>query len=162
VEDRVEAGGRVGFYFDRLPWLGFALNGSWFRPEEDFGNGVKFDVAPISLLVLARIPLAVCPAFPHGRFHPYLGVGPSAVYSRFKQDLAHLGLPGKLTDDRFDVGLDARGGLTWMLTRTIGLFGEYRFTYVKPECETTLLGLSTTTEIELAVHHVAAGVTLRF
>ncbi len=152
----------MGFHFDRLPWLGLALNSSWFRPEEDFDNGVKFDVDPISLLVLARIPLAVCPAFPHGRFHPCLGVGPSAVSSRFKDTRADLGLPGTLTDDCFDVGLDVRGRLTWMLTRTIRPFGEYRFTYVKPECETTRLDLSTTTEIELAVHHVAAGVTLRF
>jgi hypothetical protein len=56
------------------------------------------------------------------------------------------------------VGFDFRLGLTWMLTRTIGLFGEYRFSYVRPDYDLD----GETVEPEFTANHIAAGVTFRF
>ncbi|HZF04235.1 MAG TPA: hypothetical protein VE932_07890 [Patescibacteria group bacterium] len=31
----VTSGGRFGFWFDSLEWMGLALDGSFFRPDSD-------------------------------------------------------------------------------------------------------------------------------
>ncbi len=145
-------GGRAGYYFDVSPrlGLGLALDVSYFRADIDFPGGAKHDVVPISVLLMVRAPLDVTPEFRNGRFQPYLGFGPSIVYSR-----ADVGT-SKATS--FDPGFDLRLGLTWMLTRTIGLFGEYRFSYLKPDYEFN----GVEAEPEFFVNHVAIGATFRF
>lgn len=145
------AGGRMGYYFDRgVPWLGLALDVSYFKADIDLPNGAKNDVVPVSLLLMTRAPLLRSPEFPGGRLQPYAGIGPSFVYSKSKA--------GTSSDTSFDVGFDFRLGLTWMLTRNIGLFGEYRFSYVQPDYDLN----GETVEPEYSVNHLAAGLTFRF
>jgi len=144
-------GGRVGYYFDRgVPWLGLALDVSYFKADIDVPNGAENDVVPISLLLMMRAPFARSPEFPRGRFQPYVGIGPSFVYSKSKS--------GTASDTSFDIGFDLRLGLTWMLTRNIGLFGEYRFSYVQPDYDLN----GEHVEPEFSVNHLAAGLTFRF
>src|SRR5512144_1886930 len=70
------AGGRVGYYFDRgVPWLGLALDVSYFKADIDLPNGAKNDVVPVSLLLMTRAPLLRSPEFPGGRLQPYAGIG---------------------------------------------------------------------------------------
>jgi len=144
-------GGRVGYYFDRgVPWLGLALDVSYFQADIDVPNGAKNEVVPVSLLLMLRTPLLQTPAFPRGRLQPYVGIGPSFVYSKSKS--------GTASDTSFDIGFDLRFGLTWMLTRNIGLFGEYRFSWVQPGYDLN----EGHVEPEFAVNHLAAGLTFRF
>jgi hypothetical protein len=49
-------------------------------------------------------------------------------------------------------------GLTWMLTRTVGLFGEYRYSYLQPDYDLN----GEHVEPEFSVNHIAAGLTFRF
>ncbi len=150
-QDSFVVGGRAGYYFEpAVPWLGLALDVSYFKADIDVPDGAKNDVVPTSLLLLLRTPLAASPAFPRGRLQPYAGIGLSLVYSRSEV--------GTSRDTSFDVGFDSRLGLAWMLTRTIGLFGEYRFSYVQPDYDLN----GEHVEPEFAVHHLAAGVTFRF
>lgn len=150
-KDSFVFGGRAGFYFEAgAPWLGLALDVSYFKADIDVPDGAKNDVVPTSLLLMLRAPLAASPEFPRGRLQPYFGIGPSLVYSRSEA--------GTSRDTSFDVGLDSRLGLAWMLTRTIGLFGEYRFSYVQPDYDLN----GEKVEPEFAVHHLAAGLTFRF
>lgn len=144
-------GGRVGYYFDRgVPWLGFALDVSYFQADIDLPNGAKNEVVPFSLLAMFRAPLIWSPEFPRGRLQPYVGMGPSFVYSKSKS--------GTASDTSFDIGFDLRLGLTWMLTRNVGLFGEYRFSWVQPGYDLN----EGHVEPEFAVNHLAAGLTFRF
>jgi opacity protein-like surface antigen len=150
-KDSFVVGGRVGYYFEAgAPWLGLALDVSYFKADIAVPNGARNDVVPTSLLLLLRAPLAASREFPRGRLQPYVGMGPSVVYSRSKA--------GAASDTSVDVGFDFRLGLTWMVTRTIGLFGEYRFSYVQPDYDLN----GETVEPEFAVNHLAAGVTFRF
>jgi opacity protein-like surface antigen len=143
-------GGRAGYYFEGVPRLGLALDASYFKTDSDWPKGAKYHVVPISVLLMVRAPLNVTQEFPNGRFQPYLGIGPSLVYSRAKS--------GGSSDTSFDVGFDLHLGLTWMVTKTIGLFGEYRFSYAQPDYDLN----GTKVEPEFIVNHVAFGVTFRF
>ncbi|RPI11188.1 MAG: porin family protein [Zetaproteobacteria bacterium] len=150
-KDSFVVGGRVGYYFTAgAPWLGLALDVSYFEANINLPDGAKNDVVPVSLLLMMRTPLAASQEFPGGRLQPYVGIGPSFVYSRSEA--------GSSSDTSFDVGFDFRLGLTWMLTRTIGLFGEYRFSYVRPDYDLD----GETVEPEFTANHIAAGVTFRF
>ncbi len=151
-KDSFVVGGRAGYYFDVAPnlSLGLALDVSYFKAEVDAFDGAESDVVPISLLFMMRYPLDVRPEFPHGRFQPHFGFGPSVVYSRSKVNGSD--------DSSFDPGVDVRLGLTWMLTRTIGLFGEYRFSYVKAKYEFS----GQDVDQQFIGNHVTVGATLRF
>lgn len=150
----VSVGGRVGYWFDGIRWLGLALDASYFRPGEDL------DVYPISPLVMVRWPLQQSTEFPAGRIQPYIAIGPGIFVSKTEFTVEEIG--ERLEDTSVDLGLDVRGGLTWLLARNVGLFGEYRFTHFEAEHEGTLLGLKTTLEATLPTHHIVVGVTFRF
>jgi hypothetical protein len=81
-KDSFVVGGRAGHYFEGVPWLGLALDVSYFKADIDVPDGAKNDVVPISMLLMMRAPLLRTPSFPYGRLQPYLGIGPSLVYSR--------------------------------------------------------------------------------
>jgi opacity protein-like surface antigen len=149
-KDSFVVGGRAGHYFEGVPWLGLALDVSYFKADIDVPDGAKNDVVPISLLLMMRAPLVRTPSFPQGRLQPYFGVGPSLVYSRSKS--------GSARDTSFDPGFDFRLGLTWMLSRNVGLFGEYRFSYVQPDYDLD----GDRVEPEFSVNHLAVGLTFRF
>ncbi len=150
-KDSFVVGGRAGYYFEAgAPWLGLALDVSYFKADIDVSDGAKNDVVPTSLLLMVRAPLVATREFPRGRLQAYLGIGPSFVYSRSEA--------GGSRDTSFDVGFDFRIGLTWMITRNVGLFGEYRFSYVQPDYDLN----GENVEPEYSVNHLAAGVTFRF
>ena len=149
-KDSYVFGGRVGYYFERASWVGLALDASYFKADINLSNGAENEVIPVSALLMVRAPLGVTAEFPHGRVQPYLGIGPSFVYSQ--SDI------GTTDDTSFNIGFDVHLGLTYMFTRNIGILGEYRFTYVKPSYE--LNGVAV--EPNFSVNHLALGIALRF
>jgi len=58
------AGGRVGYWFNALPWLGLAADLSYFERK---GSGAKIDLVPLSFLVMLRYPMLTSDSFPKGR-----------------------------------------------------------------------------------------------
>ena len=149
-KDSFVFGGRVGYYFEGVPWVGLALDASYFKADINLPNGAENDVIPVSALLMVRAPLGATADFPHGRVQPYLGIGPSFVYSQ--SDV------GSADDTSFNMGFDVHLGLNYMFTRNIGSFGEYRFTYVKPSYELN----GTTVEPNFSVNHFAVGLAFRF
>jgi len=144
-------GGRGGYYFEGgVPWLGLALDVSYFKADIDLPSGAENEVVPVSLLLMLRAPLVQSPAFPRGRLQPYVGIGPSFVYSKSKD--------GTASDTSFDLGFDFRMGLAWMLTKNVGLFGEYRFSYVQPDYDLN----GEHVEPDFSVNHLAVGLAFRF
>jgi opacity protein-like surface antigen len=144
-------GGRGGYYFEGgVPWLGLALDVSYFKADIDLPSGAENEVVPVSLLLMLRVPLVQSPAFPRGRLQPGIRPFASPPPSKSKD--------GTASDTSFDLGFDFRMGLAWMLTRNIGLFGEYRFSYVQPDYDLN----GEHVEPDFSVNHLAVGLTFRF
>jgi outer membrane protein with beta-barrel domain len=157
LDDELTGGGRLGYWFDTLglPWLGAALDVSYFAPA---GNRpaveTRLEVLPISMLVMFRAPLFSGPGFPHGRLQPYLGAGPSLFVTRVKIDAPSLG--ERLSESQLEVGGDLRGGVAFMFTPNFGVFVEGRYTFF------SMNPGGRSTEFDVETVHALGGVTLRW
>lgn len=161
VDDKVEfdtegmGGVRLGYWLAGLRWLGVAGDVSYFAPA---GQGTtvetRLEVVPLSPLVMFRLPLLESHEFPNGRLQPYLGVGPGFFLTSVKVELPGVG--EESTDWQFDVGVDTRAGVTFMITPAFGAFIEGRYTVFSTDPG----GQSTDLDVETV--HVAGGITIRW
>jgi opacity protein-like surface antigen len=166
----VSVGIRGGYWLDSVPWLGFALDLSYFNPEEDVSlSPLELDVFPISALLMLRYPLLKSAAYPRGRLQPYAGVGPGAFVTKAKLKLREVGAPGDFSDTTVNAGVDVRGGAQFRFTGQdspggLAIFLEYRFTYFEPsDFKDDIGGVPIELELdELGTHHIAAGVSWYF
>ncbi|HWC05059.1 MAG TPA: outer membrane beta-barrel protein [Methylomirabilota bacterium] len=148
-------GGRLGYWLETLPWLGVAADASYFAPAGDGTTAeTRLEVVPLSPLVMFRLPLLESPEFPKGRLQPYLAGGPSFFLTSVKVDVPGLG--EESTDWQFEVGVDARAGIAFMITPAVGTFVEGRYTWFS-----TNPG-GRTTEFDIETVHVAGGITIRW
>jgi hypothetical protein len=156
VEFDTEAmgGGRLGYWLEGLPWLGVAADVSYFAPAAQGTTlQTRLEVIPITPLVMFRLPLLQSTEFPKGRLQPYLGVGPGFFMTSVEVEGGGL---EESTDWQFEVGVDARAGITFLITPAIGVFAESRYTWFS----TNPGGRSTEFDVETV--HVAGGITIRW
>ncbi len=143
-------GVRVGYFLQRKPWMGVAVDFLHFKvfaevdqslrvqgttnavqpmsdivQRYDIGNGVNF--IPFSFIVRARTHRSE--RFPHGRIQPYAGVGlgPTLLYT---QSVVN----GKLRSGPYEFGnpgLQVLGGVQLLVSRRWDLFAEYKYTYTE-------------------------------
>lgn len=157
--DSLTAGLRAGWWF--LPWLGIAGDVSFFKPDTEFFFFTQdVDVTPLSALLMLRAPLFASDAFPNGRLQPYFGIGPGLFITSFEEDLPFAG--GRFDDTEVDAGLDLRAGGELLLLDWLGIFMEYRYTWVEPKWEDDVGGVHTTVSSELATHHLQGGFSFHF
>lgn len=164
-------GGRAGYWLNPLPWLGLALDISYFELNS---SQAEIDLIPTSFLIMLRYPLWTDDSFPKGRLQPYLGIGPSVYYSHASIDFeppSH-----NVNQDSGDVGFDLRLGTLWKVSRVLGMFAEYRFSHVTldyekkacvprgfsfacilPNKNPPLVTISTT-ESTVNTHHILVGI----
>src|SRR5262245_14218405 len=154
-KETMSGGFRVGYWFEGAPWLGLSVDASYFTPDSDVS------VIPVSALLMLRIPLFRSGSFPYGRLQPYVAGGPALFVSTFNGDLGE-DLGGKASDTSIDLGLDVRGGVTFLFTKQFGIFAEYRVTQVSPEWKFQVLDMDTTVKTELRSYHIIGGITFRF
>ena len=161
VDDQVKfdteamGGGRIGYWLEGLRWLGVAADVSYFAPAAQGATAeTRLEIIPLSPLVMFRLPLLESPQFPKGRLQPYLGVGPGFFLTSVEVDVPGLG--EESTDWQFEVGVDARAGVAFMITPKFGTFVEGRYTVFS----TNPGGQST--EFDVETFHVAGGVTIRW
>jgi hypothetical protein len=174
-------GMRGGYWFEEpgFNFIGVGIDLSGYGAFEDSGfASLDAWLTPLTPLLMLRIPLLASEEFPGGRIQPYGAVGPGFTLSAADADLDELrddfsGFNTRIDDFEaasFDVGLDARGGLTILFSPHFGIFGEYRYTYIEPEFEDETdvcdnFGcFETDIDIEptLSTHHAVFGLTFRF
>jgi hypothetical protein len=148
-------GGRLGFWLDGLRWLGLAADVSYFAPS---GQGstveTRLEVIPLTPLLMLRLPLLTSSEFPNGRLQPYLAAGPGFFMTSVKVDVP--GLPEESTDWQFEIGADARVGITFMITPGFGTFVEGRYTVFSTDPG------GRSTEFDIETVHVAGGISIRW
>lgn len=127
------------------PLLGLPAGASFTGPVRLGHTDIKVTAASVDLML--RWPLLTSKTFPHGRVQPHLTAGPAAFFT----DARHFDLSAS-------VGVQAGAGLTWLFTKDIGLFAEYRLTYFEPELESGRARLKTTIDTRL----ILGGLTVRF
>jgi hypothetical protein len=172
IEAEATLGLRGGYWLESSPYLGFALDVSYYDPREDTEDGLEFEIVPISALLMLRFPLMKNSDHPRGRLQPYVGVGPGLFVTEAELELTSIGAPSDFEDIEVDVGVDVRAGAvfhffrpaTEMIVESLGLFVEYRFTYFEPsDFKDRVGGVPIEIEIdELSTHHAVAGIGLYF
>ena len=135
-------GGRFGYWLCPVPWLGFALDTSYYqfdvtpkRSQDLILQDAKIQVIPITPMVMARLPLLESSEFPTGRLQPYIGAGPGIFLHRRKIDFES---GDRIRNETVDVGPDVRAGLAWKFTPLFGIFAEYRFNYFSESADANI------------------------
>lgn len=153
-------GARFGWWAESASWLGLALDVSHLRPEEDGGAGKDLEtrLVPVSVLFMARYPLLASDESPHGILQPYLGLGPSFVFSAARYQLG----AARFEDRQRDFGFDGRAGLSLLFGEHVGLFAEYRLLYFRADYDDASLGTQAQAEVQHLSNGVVGGITVRF
>jgi opacity protein-like surface antigen len=100
--------------------------------------------------LLVRWPIGRSPERPDGRWSPYIGVGGG-------NQRAHIASPAPSFTTNAPA-IQALGGAEVMVSRRIGLFGEYRFERIKDQVTMD----TTRVQLQLKTNHLAGGVSLHF
>ncbi|HEY7710197.1 MAG TPA: outer membrane beta-barrel protein [Candidatus Entotheonella sp.] len=168
TDDAFIAGGRLGYWLGFFPWLGLALDVSYFEMEGDatsnlddeqlstFDNLDKanFDILPISALVMLRLPRLISPIAWLTGLKPYAAIGP-AVF------LTQVDFEG-FEESGAALGLDVRVGLRWEFLPVFGVFVEYRYTRVEDDFQDALHDFPASIDVDVTTHHALGGISLRF
>jgi opacity protein-like surface antigen len=110
---------------------------------------------------MLRLPLVKSADFPNGRLQPYASVGPAIFISK-AEDTTNFAPPANQSDTDTSVGFKVGAGVTFLFTKNIGIFGEYRYTHFSPEFEFTTAGVKSKTETDINTHHLLVGASFRF
>lgn len=133
LKDSVMIGGKLGYVFDRLPWLGLELEGFGTTPNIEqqkrvatLSNGTRVGLARrgSELRVLTWATNLVARG-QWDRFTPYVGIGPAAFVARRKDPQLES------SETSTTVGLNTQVGLGIQLTRAISVFGEWKYNYTR-------------------------------
>lgn len=165
------AGGiRVGYWFERVPWLGVAGDVSGFMGAWGIQSPITVTALPISAVVLMRLQLVRTEELPEGRLQPYIAFGPTlmttfATRTEGSNNPLLINLLPPLqswTDTSFDVGADARLGARILADDFISIVLEYRFTYTKPSWQLGSSDDPQNISTSLATSQVTLGLGLHF
>lgn len=169
-------GGKAGHYFDFAPWVGVEAEVFNTTPHIDqqvhtltiqipsvppvTGSGT-FQGANFRVLTLA--PFNLMFRYHKTRLQPYVGVGPGIFFARIKGEGLAPDSP-ESTSDNARLGLNAKVGLEWYVTKHLTAFAEWKFNYAhfkfdeNPNMFPFPYGLDTT----YTMHLVSFGVGYHF
>ncbi len=160
-EDSVIGGLRGGGWIRSWPWLGFAGEISYFRPDADSALGAAdIHVIPISALVMLRVPIFRSDDLPGGRLQPYVGVGPAVFISVIR-------VPDFFVIEDFigvdaSVGSDVHVGMKVQILSWLAVFAEYRHTRFDANWDDKLTGGNAKIRTKLATNHFQMGLGFHF
>jgi hypothetical protein len=175
-------GGRVGRYFDSLPFLGLALDIFNFSPNispqsvhlegcffpggcgSGQGGTGSFDITvmAISVDLMLRLPLFKTAEAPQGLFQPYVAVGPPLFLTTVNPRNTRL-FRNHDSDTDVSFGYKAAGGLAFQVYANLVLFVEYRFTHVATDVTLRDAAVNKATlRTELNSHSGLVGISARW
>ena len=165
-------GARGGYWLDGAPWFGVGLDLFRFRadiPDQDVQTTIFGATLPatlrsidISITAVAFDVLRLRYLRDGSVLRPYFNAGPALFHTR-AQNRGNGELTSRpATDTSWGYALGA--GLSWQLGRRTALFGEYRYTRFRsePVFEGGITGQAVPMRLDLATHHLLAGVSLQF
>ncbi len=117
--------------------------------DVEISAGDETRVTMMMAAVTARMPLGRTADMPGGRWTPYLALGAGNQHARVT------------TDTSFTTNAPAGlvlGGIEVAVAPRVGIFGEYRFEYLRDEVTMD----TTTVNIKLRTNHIAGGITFHF
>lgn len=154
VDEDVSFGLRVGYFFPVADFLhlGVSLESAAILGEL---GGLDYNIVPTTAALTLRFPILKDQTFKYGRIQPYLGIGPSAVWSEVQQQV--------YSDSTVNIGADTRIGINYMFFENFGVFAEYRFLYFKSDFEDyTERGTRGNIDVTSYTHIPTLGVAWRF
>ena len=125
---------RVGYWLERLPWLGFAGDFSAFYASWGIQSPYEIIGYPVTPMVAVRGRLIRQEGFEHGRIQPYLAFGPSMFISTAEVTEGFAAIGDVRTDSStsVDIGVDFRVGVEILTTDWFGFLIEYRHFWSEP------------------------------
>jgi opacity protein-like surface antigen len=138
-------GGKVGYYFQTVPWIGLEMEAYYTTPHIE-QQSTRFSVHDGSILsgfgpvsgvdtnglvsgdyfrVITVAPFNLMFRYHKTRFQPYVGIGPGIFLTRIKT--TDVGFEGTQSSNR--VGLNVKMGAEYFFTQHISGFGEVRYNY---------------------------------
>ncbi len=127
-------------------------------------SDTDFHVTLVAVDLMLRWPTRVSTNFPNGQLQPYLMAGPAVAIvelqrfetsaSLWRSTLKNSRGPRRVRPSAAEVG----GGIMWAFTKDVGVFGEYRYTHIRPSLDAGEITFKT----HLRTHHVLSGISFRF
>jgi opacity protein-like surface antigen len=175
-------GGKVGYWLDRFPHVGFELDISHASPDIGTQTRSVAGVAvPISgslrmtslgLHALLRYPLGISKAYPSGQFQPYLGAGVGLLFGKLSLSGSGRGIPdrgpgagvsGTITFSGTDSSDETPvprvvAGLKMFFLENLSGFLEYQFAHADLTFGSPRGSLNT----KFSSHSIAAGLSYHF
>jgi opacity protein-like surface antigen len=126
---------KAGHYFRSSPWFG--IEAEFFGTTPHVKEQTHTFNAPGGVTASANLPgahlrvLTLAPANLMFRYHktrlqPYFGIGPGLFFAK----LSSSDVPNTQSDN-WRLGLNAKAGLEYYITRRVSVFGEYKFNYAR-------------------------------
>jgi opacity protein-like surface antigen len=145
-------GYRMGYFFERAPFVGLALEVSYTNLE--YADKEEISLLALSPLLMLRVPIIKSDKYPRGEWLPFFAAGPAVFMSQIDSP--------NIDANSTDVGLDLRLGVKKMVARNWALLLEYRYAGFSPEYEENQAGSTTKAEMDLNLHGILFGVTYNF
>lgn len=133
-------GGKLGHYFKSARWFGietevFNTTPNIKQQTHSFENSgvVVTSAAPLQgahFRVLTWAPLNLIIRYPKTRLQPYIGVGPGIFFGRISGEGLGPQNPTSVSDN-WRIGLNAKAGLEYYITRRLTVFGEWKYNYTR-------------------------------
>ena len=162
----VEIGARATYWLPSVPWYGIGFELAAFDadiPKQSVNLTIQGATAPATLgeidVSVLSLGLDLVRLRYRGTLEPYFAAGPAL----FRVKATNRG-NGELstrpaTDDAW--GYKAGAGLAWHVSRSVAVFGEYRYTHVRaePTIDSALSSSRIPLRFDLDTHHLVAGVS---
>lgn len=173
-------GGRVGYFFDRAPWLGVAIDFVHFKIIADTDETKRFTGTLAGAPLDARLPMSTivqrfdithgvnyltinglvryslltdAERFPHGRIQLFAGAGLGPVITHAENSIQDV--HNRRSYEVAGLGVQGFAGVRMMLFKYVGAFAQYRFT----RSDLDVRVASGRGKVEEISHHLVGGLT---
>jgi opacity protein-like surface antigen len=139
MESSILYGGKVGYFFDSLQWIGIEAEAFTVRPDlkqQTFTRTTTTPLGTISVqdqirpneLRVTTAALNLIFRVPGKRFEPYAGGGIGMYWAKFSSDATNA--TGQRIGEASDttIGMNFLAGARLYLFKQLALFGEYKYT----------------------------------